>query len=145
MARRQVWVVIDTGSGDDEFPLAVCSSHEQAVGVAASLTEPGQMASAMPEPVELWEPDDGVPPYVTLYTCAIYEEFGYGPGDMESGRPPGRRAHFQRSVSIYAADRAPGPEVSANEGRHVWAQDFPTAEEAERAAITCYRQAGGTV
>jgi hypothetical protein len=147
-----VWVVVDTKwSPEDERPLAVCSSLDQAQGVAASLTDPdgrGGSAAVHEDPVELWEPEDGVPEWVALYSCVITEELGYRPGAMDEGRPPTRMPRVERHQQTYAANRAPEPKVQADGapaggGIYVYAGGYSSAEDAEAAARAAYEERGG--
>lgn len=124
---KEVWLV-SSGAYSDYSVMAVCSSHEQACGVAVlhGWDEDGT--------VEMWEEADGIPPFRLLHSCLVRV---------------GRDSHTPLDVSFSSravAVDAPNPLPSINAApptnpwKWVQAKDYPSKEEAESAARQAYAE-----
>lgn len=128
---RQVWKV-SYGEYSDYGVYAVCSSYEQACGVAVK-----HGMCAEPEPIELWEQEDGMPPFKAVHHCIA-----------RRGRDSSRPIDIDHSSEPIAVD-APWPEpelnLSAPENVYRWvnARSHRSAEEAERVAVAAYKSREG--
>lgn len=121
---REVWLV-EGGEYSDRYVHSVCSSYEQACGVAVmnGLYESGA--------VQMWEPGDEIPPFKLLHTCIIR------PGP-DSTHPVD--VDFQtRPVAV---DYVTEPKVVESPFGYHWvrSEDYPTAAAAEEAARAAYEQ-----
>jgi hypothetical protein len=121
---RKVWIVMG-GEYSGKYVEAVCSSYEQACGVAVmnDLYEDGA--------VEMWEPDDEIPPFKLLHTCIV-----------RPGRDSTRPIDVDHGSRPVAVDYVAEPRVVETPTGYLWvrAEGYPTAEEAEAAARAAYDQ-----
>lgn len=126
---RQVWEVCQ-GEYSDRYTAAVCSSEQQAMGVAIKLGHGAYVGSA----VDLWEPEDGIPPYRAIYTVIVR------PG-RDSGRPLDISVH-QSPIPVDA--ELPRPNVATSSATRVYrwarAENYTSAEEAEAAARAAFEE-----
>jgi hypothetical protein len=123
---KEVWLV-EGGEYSDRYVDSVCSSYEQACGVAVmkGLYETG--------PIEMWEPDDEIPPFKLLHTCLVRQ-----------GRDSARPIDVVPQSSPVAVDHAAAPKIAISDTSYnyhwVRAENYPTAEEAEAAALAAYQE-----
>lgn len=117
---KTVWQV-EAGEYSDRYTMAVCATEEQAMGVAVKLG--GYVGGT----VELWEPEDGIPPYKPIYTVIV-----------RPGRDSSRPIEVTVQADPVEVDAVPTPRVTTSpQGpKYPWAraERYLSAEEGERAA-----------
>jgi hypothetical protein len=118
---KEVWEVA-CGEYSDRYTAAVCSSEEQANGVAVKV---GGYVGGV---TEFWEPEDGIPPYRPIYTAIVR------PG-RDSSQPVDVTIHTE-PVDVDAPPPTPKVVPSSGGRAYPWAraENYTSADEAERDA-----------
>lgn len=124
---KKLWEVT-CGEYSDAFTAAVCSSEEQAMGVAVKV---GGYVSGT---VEFWEPDDGIPPYRPLYHCIVRTGAdSHKPLDVDARSEP-----IGLDVTPPPPTVRTGPGPNPHGFRWAVAENYLDATEAERDARAAY-------